>query len=77
MDKEKKEIDYKLYKTFEINVPKNWRESTLNTIIQDLSELYQIEKYDGYTDYEIKIKTLNKIIDNMKIQLETLKIKEI
>ena len=76
MDKEK-EIDYKVYKTFEINVPKTWRESTLNTIIQDLSELYEIEKYDGYSDYQIKINTLNEIVENMIIQLETLKLKEI
>ncbi len=41
---EEKVITHKLYKKFEIDVPNNWRESTLNTIIHDLSSLYSIKK---------------------------------
>lgn len=73
---EEKVITHKLYKKFEIDVPNNWRESTLNTIIHDLSSLYSIEKDNGLWDGDIRIKTTNNIIDNLIIQLNTLKIKE-
>ena len=59
--------------TFTINNPKNIWESKINTAFLLLNNLKLLEEDTGW-DYEEKVKAKNKTIDDLIIELYTLKI---
>lgn len=61
---------------YKIRIPKNWRQSTLNSLAYFLKDLNDFESNKIYS-YKGRIRNINVVIDKMINQLEILKIKEL
>lgn len=68
---------FKLEITFEIDVPKNFKTSVLNSIILGLQEYRIKEEEDWNNETELKIKVQNDLLMRIQSEIEQLIVKEV
>lgn len=66
---------FKLEIYFEIDVPRNFKDSILNSVILGLSEYKQRENEDWNCDFDTKIKIQNDLLMRLQSELEQLIVK--